>query len=178
MKIVNLTEEYKSNYFVCLEDWSDEIREAGNHKEHWYRKMKDKGLCVKLALNDEGPVSMIQYIPIEYSFVEGSELYFILCIWVHGYKNKGVGNYQKQGIGKALIMAAEKDVKKRGVKGLVAWGVPLVFHEINTFSKKEFDEWGISDSLFINRKKVNTGPPPSYKKIKKKIAKKLKKENE
>ena len=28
MKIVNLTEEYKSNYFVCLEDWSDEIREA------------------------------------------------------------------------------------------------------------------------------------------------------
>ncbi|MCD4700469.1 MAG: hypothetical protein K8S24_01290, partial [Candidatus Aegiribacteria sp.] len=76
MKIVDLTEEYEDNYFVCLEDWSDEIREAGDHKELWYRIMKDKGLCVKLALNDEEkPVAMIQYIPIEYSFVEGSELY-------------------------------------------------------------------------------------------------------
>ncbi len=121
MKIVYLTEEYEGNYFVCLEDWSDEIREAGNHKEHWYRKMKDKGLCVKLALNnEEKPVGMIQYLPIEYSFVEGSELYFIPCIWVHGYKNKGVGNYQKHGIGKALIMEAEDDVKKGGAKGLAA----------------------------------------------------------
>ena len=262
MKIVNLTEEYKSNYFVCLEDWSDEIKEAGNHKENWYGKMKDKGLGVKLALNDGGePVGMIQYIPIEHAFVEGSELYFILCIWVHGYKNKGVGNYQKQGIGKALILAAEDDVKKRGAKGLVAWGIPLpvfmkaswfkkqgyiqvdkeglfgpvllmksfsddaippkwikarkepeldankvtvtgfisgwcpaynmvierakrasselgdqvVFNEINTFDKEVFDDWGISDSLFINRKKVNTGPPPSYKRIRKKISKKLRK---
>jgi hypothetical protein len=33
MKIVTLTEKYEGNYFVCLEDWSDEIREAGNHKD-------------------------------------------------------------------------------------------------------------------------------------------------
>lgn len=261
MKIVDLTEEHEGNYFVCLEDWSDEIREAGNHKEHWYQKMKDKGLGVKLALNDEEkPVGMIQYIPIEDSFAEGSELYFILCIWVHGYKNKGVGNYQKKGIGKALIMAAEEDVKKRGSKGLVAWGVPLpvfmkaswfkkqgyvqvdkegvlgrvllwkpfsndavppkwikarkepeldhdkvtvtgfingwcpaynmvferakrasselgdqvAFHGINTSDREVFDKWGIFDSVFINEKKLNTGPPPSYKKIKKKISKELK----
>ena len=38
MKIVDLTEEYEGSYFVCLEDLSDEIREAGNHKEHWYQK--------------------------------------------------------------------------------------------------------------------------------------------
>ena len=262
MKIVNLTNEYESDYFVCLEDWSDEMVEAENHKEHWYRKMKDKGSGVKLALNDEGkPVGMIQYIPIEHSFVEGSELYFILCIWVHGYKKKGVGNYQKQGIGKALIMAAEDDVKKRGAKGLVAWGLPIpvfmkaswfrkqgyvqvdkegffgrvllwkpfsddavppkwikarkepesapdkvivtgfingwcpaynmvferakraslelgdqvVFHEVNTFNEEVFEDWGISDALFINGKKVNTGPPPSYEKIRNKISKELKK---
>jgi len=30
MKIVNLTEKYEGNYFVCLEDWSDEIREEGS----------------------------------------------------------------------------------------------------------------------------------------------------
>lgn len=262
MKIVSLTEEYEDNYFVCLEDWSDEIREAGNHKQLWFQKMKDKGLGVKLALNEESkPVGMIQYIPIEHSYVEGKDLYFILCVWVHGYKKKGVGNYQKQGIGKALIKAAEEDVKKKGAKGLAAWGVPIpvwmkaswfkkqgyakvekegfmgrvllwkpfsddavppkwikakkkqeldlnkvmvtgfmngwcpaynmvherakraslelgdrvIFQEINTFDKEVFNEWGISDALFINRKKVNTGPPPSYKKIKKKISKALKK---
>ena len=54
MKITDLTEENKNLYFVCLEDWSDEMKEAGNHKECWYNKMKDKDLGVKLAEDDEG----------------------------------------------------------------------------------------------------------------------------
>jgi len=262
MKIIDLNKDYESLYFSCLEDWSDEIKEAKDHKEQWYRKMKDKGLGVKLAVNEEEkPVGMIQYVPIEYSSAAGQDLYFILCIWVHGYKNKGVGNYQKQGIGKALLKAAEDDVKDRGAKGLVAWGIALPvfmkaswfkkqgyvsvdkegflgmvllwkpfsddtvapkwikekkkpevdndkvtvtgvingwcpafnmvferakrassefgnhvdFNEINTFDREVFNEWGISDALFINKKKINTGPPPSYKKIRKKISKELKK---
>ncbi len=35
MKVIDLTEEHKELYFVCLEDWSDEMKEAGNHKECW-----------------------------------------------------------------------------------------------------------------------------------------------
>jgi len=54
MKVIELTEDYKQLYFVCLEDWSEEIKEAGNHKEIWYNKMKDKGLRVKLAVDDNG----------------------------------------------------------------------------------------------------------------------------
>ncbi len=50
MQVIDLTEEHKSLYFACLEDWSEEITEAGNHKELWYGKMKDQGLQVKLAL--------------------------------------------------------------------------------------------------------------------------------
>jgi len=42
MKIINLNEEYEKLYFVCLEDWSDEIKEAGDHKENWYEKIKQK----------------------------------------------------------------------------------------------------------------------------------------
>jgi len=72
MKIIDLNEKYVRNYFAWLEDWSDEIKEAENHKEQWYRKWEDKGLSVKLAINEkEKPVGMIQYIPVEYSFVEG-----------------------------------------------------------------------------------------------------------
>ena len=78
---------------MCLEDWSDEMKEAGDHKEHWYRKMKDKGLGVKIAVTeDDKVVGMIQYVPLEYSTAEGDNLYFINCIWVHGYK-EGVGNF-------------------------------------------------------------------------------------
>ncbi len=261
MKVIDLVEEHKQLYFVCLEDWSEEMKEAGDHKAAWYNKMKDKGLRVKLALDDSGEVGgMIQYIPIEHSIVEGNDLYFINCIWVHGYK-QGRGNFQKKGMGKALLQAAENDVKAMGVKGIAAWGIPLpfwmkaswfkkqeyskvdkqgflgpvllwkpfiddaippkwirqkkkpeatpgkvtvtaflngwcpaqnlvferakraasefgdkmVFRKIDTFDKETFLEWGIADALFIDNKQVRTGPPPSYEKIKKMIAKRVSK---
>ena len=40
-----------------------------------------------LTVDDNGKVGgMIQYIPIEHSFAEGKDLYFMNCILVHGYK--------------------------------------------------------------------------------------------
>jgi GNAT superfamily N-acetyltransferase len=256
MKIINLEEKYLTSYFMCLEEWSDEMKESGNHKKNWYENMKDKGLRVKLAVNDEEkPVGMIQYVPIEYSMAEGKDLYFVNCIWVHGYKKHGVGNFQGKGIGKDLLQAAEEDVRSLGSNGLVVWGISLpffmraswfkkhgyvkidkigmqlllwkpfnesaippkwiretrkpeiidgkvivtalingwcpaqgiacerakrvaaelgekvVYNEINTLERKVLLEWGISDALFVDQKKIRTGPPPSYEKIKKKILK-------
>ncbi|MFX1501253.1 MAG: GNAT family N-acetyltransferase [Promethearchaeota archaeon] len=137
MKIIDLEEKYLEDYFMCLETWSDEMKEAGDYKKHWYDLMKDKGLGVKLAVDDEGVIGgMIQYIPIEWSNAEGVDLYFINCIWVHGYK-EGQGDYQKKGYGKALIQAAEENVKKRGAKGIVAWGVSLPFWMKASWFKKQ-----------------------------------------
>ncbi|MCD4729844.1 MAG: GNAT family N-acetyltransferase [Bacteroidales bacterium] len=259
MKIIDLTEEHKSSYFVCLEDWSDEMKEAGSIKEQWYDKMKEKGLRVKLAQDENGVIGgMIQYFPIEHSWVEGKDLYFIGCIWVHSYK-KGRGDFRKQGMGKAMLKAAEDDAKELGAKGIVAWGLSIPvwmkaswfkkhgfiqvdrkgflgevllwkkftedavppkwieqkkkpekvkgkvtvtclvngwcpamnlscerakraatefgnkveLQEIDTFDKKTFNEWGVSDALYIDGKKVRTGPPPSYKKLKKRIRKRV-----
>jgi GNAT superfamily N-acetyltransferase len=259
MKVIDLTEEHKTSYLVCLEDWSAEIKEAGKIKEQWVEKMKSKGLRVKLAVDEKGVVGgMIQYFPIEHSWIEGKDLYFIGCIWVHGYK-KGRGDFRGKGMGKAMLKAAEEDVKKLGSKGIVAWGIPLPFwmkaswfkkqgykkadqkgflgevllwksfaedavppkwiqpkkkpgrspgkvsvtclnngwcpaqnlacertkraasvfgdkvelEVIDTFEKKNFDEWGISDAIYIDGKKVWTGPPPSYEKLKSKIKKQI-----
>ncbi len=36
MKIIDLSDNYKNIYYVCLEDWSEEMKEAGNHKEVLY----------------------------------------------------------------------------------------------------------------------------------------------
>ena len=263
MKIVNLNEQYLPLYFVCLEDWNDEVKEAGDHKKIWYHRMKDKGLRVKLALDDQGAVAgMIQYIPIEYSSAEGADLYFVNCIWIPGHK-QGRGNFQHRGMGTALLEAAESDSRALGAKGLVAWGLlipifmraswfkrhgynkadreglmvllwkpftmdaippkwirqknkPLLepdkvtvtaycngwcpaqntvferakracadpefggkvaFRGIDTFDRAEFLRWGISDALFIDQKEIRTGPPPSYEKIHKLIAKKAVKLN-
>jgi len=258
MDIIDLNDKYQNTYFACLEDWSDEIKEGGTHKQDWFECMKSKGLRVKLAVDGDKACGMIQYVPIEHSFAEGKDAYFVHCVWVHGYK-KGVGNYQKRGIGKALLRAAEEDVKAAGAKGLAAWGVSLPFfmraswfrkqgyvkvdnvgmqvllwkpfeadalppkwirqkkhpqtkegkvavtaflngwcpgmnmtferakraagewgdkvefQGIRTLDKATFSEWGIADALFIDGKQVRTGPPPSYDKIKKKIAKRVKK---
>ena len=259
MQIIDLKDEHQPLYFVCLEDWSAEMKEAGNHKEVWYNKMKDKGLGVKLALDENGEVGgMIQYVPIEHSFAEGNDLYFIDCIWVHGNK-EGRGNFQKKGMGTALLQAAETDAKARGAKGMAAWGLWLpfwmkaswfkkngykkvdrqgiqvllwkpfadeatpprwikqkkkpetipgkvmvtaflngwcpaqnmvlerakravaefgdavVFRQVDTFDREVFSEWGIADALFIDDKQVRTGPPPPYEKVKRLIARRVKK---
>ena len=54
MNVIDLPNEHEKLYFQCLEEWSDEIREAGNHKEKWYRKMKGQGLRVKVAVDRDG----------------------------------------------------------------------------------------------------------------------------
>ena len=33
MQIIDLADEYAQLYFVCLEDWSEEMKEAGDHKQ-------------------------------------------------------------------------------------------------------------------------------------------------
>ncbi len=172
MKIIDLTSQYEKLYFVCLEDWSEEMKEAGNHKEVWYNQMKDKGLRVKLALDDRGEVGgMIQYIPIEHSFAEGKELYFINCIWVHGHK-QGRGDFRKQGMGKALLQAAEDDVKAIGAKGITAWGIPLPFWMKASWFRKQgyarVDQQGFLGPVLLWKPfRQDVTPPKWFKRQKK-----------
>jgi lipoprotein signal peptidase/GNAT superfamily N-acetyltransferase len=113
-------------YFVCLEDWSPEMREAGDHKAEWYREKRDRGLRVKLARDEDGAVAgMIQYLPVEEApQVEGRGAYFVLCIWVHGHR-QGVGDRRRRGLGRALLAEAEADARRLGATGMAAWGLTL-----------------------------------------------------
>ena len=259
MEVIDLPGDQEQLYFWCLEDWSEEMKEAGNRKALWYRKMRDKGLRVKLAVDDSGKIGgMVHYLPIEHSPADGTGLCFILCIWVHGHK-QGRGNFQGQGMGKALLEAAERDARERGARGMAAWGLVLpfwmkaswfrkqgyvkadrngmaalvwkpfaaetappkwirerkrpgtapgkvavasfvngwcpamnlvnerakraaaelgdqvAFQEIDTSDRDTLLEWGVSDALFVDGKPVRTGPPPSYEKLLKLLAKKARK---
>jgi len=170
MEIIELPEEHEELYFKCLEDWSRDMEDAGNRKKIWYEKMKGKGLRVKLAVDDAGTVGgMIQYLPIEESFAEGKDLYFILCIWVHGHE-EGRGNFQKKGMGRALLKAAEEDAVRADKKGIAAWGLVLPFWMKASWYRKmgyrKADRAGISAMMW----KPFTGdavPPRWYRQRKK-----------
>ena len=259
MRVIPLSVEHEPLYCACLEDWSDEVKEGGDHKARWLAKMRDRGLRVRLALDDRGEVGgMIQYVPIEEAFVEGRGLYFIPCIWVHGHK-QGRGNFQGKGMGTALLAAAEEDARELGAKGMAAWGMALpffmraswfrkhgykkadsvgmqvllwkpftedaepprwirkkktpepepgrvtvtalvngwcpgmntaferakrasaefgdkvAFRAVDTLDRTAFEEWGEPDAIFVDGKGLRMGPPPTYAKIRKAIAKRVKK---
>jgi N-acetylglutamate synthase-like GNAT family acetyltransferase len=139
-------------------------------KECWFNSMQEEGLKVKLVRNDAGIVAgMIHYAPIEQSWVEGEDLYFVYCIWVHGHK-KGRGDLRKKGLGKELLRAAEKDVKELGSKGLVVWGLLLPFFMRAGWFKKhgyrKVDRNGISVLLW--KTFSDTARPPRWIRAKKK----------
>ena len=258
MRVIDVSEARKELFCLCLEDWSDDAKESGPKRRLWLDRGLEQGLRAKLAVNDDGVEGgMIQYGPIEHSFVDGTGLYFIYCIHIHGYK-QGRGNFQKKGMGRALLAAAEEDARQLGAAGMAAWGVWLpfwmkaswfkkhgytkadrqgisvlvwksfsdraraprwfprtrkqperipgkvnitafvsgwclarnlvyerakraaaelgekvVFREIDTSSRESVAEWGVADAVFVDGKNVQKGPPPSYDKILKIIAKRV-----
>ena len=140
MKVIDLTEAHVDLFCVCLEDWSDEAAEAGPKRREWYDRMAPLGLRAKLAVDDAGEVGgMIQYLPIEHSFVLGADLWVILCVWVHSY-DEGRGDFSGQGMGTALLQAAEDDARARGAKGMVAWGLGVpVWMKASWFRKHGYE---------------------------------------
>jgi GNAT superfamily N-acetyltransferase len=138
VQIIDLADDKKELFCLCLEDWSADAKEAGPKRRAWLdRGQQERGLRAKLALDDNGIAGgMIQYGPIEHAQVDGSGLYFVYCIHVHGHK-QGRGNFQKRGMGKALIAAAEEDARKLGAKGMAAWGVWLPFWMKASWWKKQ-----------------------------------------
>jgi GNAT superfamily N-acetyltransferase len=152
MTIVDLSEEYLGTYCQCLEEWSPELKDAGPHKRCWYEENRGRGLRVKLAKDDRGLiVGMIQYMPSERSPIVGEGLYYIYCVWVHGYA-MGVGNNQHRGIGKRLLEAAEEDARSLGAKGMVAWGLRLPLFMRSAWFKrqgyKKVDSDGLAELVF------------------------------
>jgi len=173
MKIIDMTHETESQYFCCLEDWSEDFKDAGDCKQRWYNLMKDKGLKVKFVLDEKDIIGgMIQYLPVEHSIFEGVNLYVVLCIWVHGHK-QGRGDYRKRGMGTALLKTAEEDARQLGADGLVTWGLIIpVFMRASWFRNKGYkvvDKSGIMRLLWkpFNEKAV----PPKFRKSVKKPAK-------
>ncbi len=137
MKVIDLPDDRRDLFCLCLEDWSEEASESGPKRREWLdRSMREQGLRAKLVLDDEGVEGgMIQYGPVEHSHIVGRELYFVYCIHVHGYR-QGRGDFRGRGMGTALLAAAEEDARSLGAKGMAAWGVILPFWMRSSWFRK------------------------------------------
>jgi hypothetical protein len=50
MKIIDLTEDKKDLFCLCLEDWSEQAKEAGPKRRQWLDRSEKLGLRAKLAV--------------------------------------------------------------------------------------------------------------------------------
>ncbi len=125
MDIVDLGPEHENVYLSCLKPEDTTFTDGIPMKRDWYREYHDRGVRVKLAIDDDGAVAgMIQYVPRPLApFVVGDDdIWAIHCIWVHVYES-GIGNRGGKGMGSALLKAAEEDMRQRGARGVAAWGL-------------------------------------------------------
>jgi len=125
MEIVDLSEEHEEVFLCCLKPEDENFKEGVPIKRAWFDRVRDRGMGVKLAIDEDGVVAgMIQYSPRELApFVMADEGTFVIhCIWVHIY-SIGIGNRGGKGMGPALLRAAEEDMRSRGARGVAAWGL-------------------------------------------------------
>lgn len=66
-------------------------------------------------------------------------------------------------------------VVERARRAAAGFGDAVVFTEVDTSERSTFLDWGISDAMFIDGKEVRTGPPPSEEKLRKLIARRVRK---
>jgi GNAT superfamily N-acetyltransferase len=257
MDVIDLTPEHHDLFACCLEDWSEDAKEGAPRRAAWVERRLGQGLRAKLAVNDGVIGGMIQYLPVERSWVGGEGLYMVPCTWVHGHE-QGRGDQRRKGMGSALLEAAEADARALGATGLAAWGLVIPvwmraswyrkhgfrrvdrqglaglvwkpftadarpphwlpafrrlpepvpgkvqvtaftsgwcmamnmgierakraaaqfpdlvdWREIDTSDRDAAAAWGAADALYVDGKAVTLGPPPSYEKVHRRIARRV-----
>lgn len=114
-KICRSNEAECKAFLKCLKVWNESYNAR---KEKWMDFIGDNlNVIMKMEGNDY--VGMIQYVPIEYGFAEGKNMYFIQCIWVNGY-NEGFGPRQNKGYGTEILKKAIEDIRAKGADAAVA----------------------------------------------------------
>lgn len=72
----------------------------------------------------------------------------------------------------AMNIACERAIRASG-----EFKDKINLQEYNTLDREIVKEWGIAEGLYIDGKEVRTGPPPSYLKIRGKIAGRIRKKH-
>lgn len=102
------SENIKDLFYPCVPGKDEYISQVNYLSDLWVKerfKNKWRGF---VAYEEGKPVGRVEFYPIENSFalISESDLYFMPCIWV-------IPEFQKKGIGKALIEKVIEETKDR-----------------------------------------------------------------
>jgi hypothetical protein len=61
----------------------------------------------------------------------------------------------------------------RARRAAAEFGEQVAFREIDTSERTEAVAWGQTDALYVDGRQMRTGPPPSYEKVRKVIARRV-----
>jgi L-amino acid N-acyltransferase YncA len=115
---------------------SEEADACGRRRVTWFRGMHKKGLRVKVAILDEGPIGFLYAMPIEVCpwGPLGKDLLAVPCLFVlNEHKGKGAGS--------ALLAEAQEEARRQGKKGLVTVGY---YHDFWFMPARFFEKCGFS----------------------------------
>jgi GNAT superfamily N-acetyltransferase len=128
MKLLDIDASTEDTYYRCLHDEIPADPRVIVMRRAWRAAFEPKGHRAKVLTDDGGQVvGLTNYIPIEHSPYEGTNLMAILCMWIHGYDHH-VGNQQSKGYGRFMLAEIEADARASGCDGLVVWA-------------KDYDAW-------------------------------------
>jgi len=166
-EIIDLTEGHLPDFCGCLTPDDAVMKEAGTIKAEWCRKKSGDVFGAKLARLPGGELAgMIQYVRADESPARGKDFFFVHCIWIPPAKRNSAGAQRKKGMGKALLKAAEEEVKGMGAAGLAVWGTPLPFFMKSSWFKKQgyrpVDKSGMQQLLW--KPFTPEAEPPAWRK--------------
>jgi len=149
MDLVEIDDHTEDIFFRCLHERPPDPRVLLMRRK-WRDIYKPKGHRAKVLIDDNGHVvGMTNYIPIEHSPFEGSDLMAILCIWI---------SRPKRGYGRYVLAEIENDARRSGCAGVVVAGNqfnPAAFYEHMGYARVEQ-----SGSKVLLWKSFNDGAKP------------------
>ena len=161
MLVRDMTSE--DEYFVstCSHvNESDELNAAGCRRQRYLTRMIDKGLRVKVAVEDDRHLGFIYTMPIESSpwGPIGVDLLCFPCLWV-------LTEERRKGAGKALLKAAEEEAVNQGKKGIVT---TAYYHDFWFMAASYFEQRGYQPAARRNTEAImwkvfdSSAAPPAF----------------
>ena len=170
MEIVDLDKRFLDFVSLCthIDTTSSDLLRAAQKRKDWLLDRGEKGLKIKVALENGKPVGFIHCLPIELDTwgMSGKNLMTVPCLTL-SYKLV----YEQKtgtGFGRALMQSAEEEAKKAGKKGIAIlcydndfWFMPASF-----FKKFGYEEIQRNKEIVIVWKNFEGTEPPKLHKSK------------
>jgi len=113
------------------------------------------------VLDDGSIVCKCHTIPIEHSPLVGRDLLVILCLYVHMYDRRHLGDQRGRGYGRYVLEQVEREARASGFKGLAAWAMDWTWNPVFFYDRMGYARVDREDKVVVVWKPfVGDADPP------------------